>query len=73
MCKNNALYGCHYGFRAIMLHTSGVQVGFISWALGLWVVPEVPEHLRPSEGPYTTSPKEEHFLISGPPHPPPEL
>ena len=24
VCKNNGLYGCYYGFRAIMLHTFGV-------------------------------------------------
>ena len=56
-----------------MSHIFGVQVGFIFGALGFWVVAEVPEYLRPSEGPYTTSPKEEHFLIRGPSHQPPEL
>ena len=27
VCKIMAFYGCYYGFRAIILHTFGVQVG----------------------------------------------
>ena len=29
--SNNCLYGCYYGFRAIILHTFGVQVALKSY------------------------------------------
>ena len=31
----NGIYGCYYGFRAIILHDLGVQVGFRFTARGL--------------------------------------